>query len=106
MAPVSCPSMTSAAIASAVIIGNMEKIGVMVLIPQIMEFLLKLRGRLKAENFGTLVNGTLAYKGKISSLTHLFMKYTKVTEKRLVSYLLGIQAIFGTLAVWSVFWYR
>ena len=95
-----------AAIASAAIIGNMEKIGVIALIPQIMEFLLKLRGRLKAENFGMLVNGSLTYKGKVSSLTHLFMKYTKVNEMKLVSYLLGIQMLFGLLAIWSIFWYR
>jgi len=95
-----------ASIASAVIIGDMEKIGIFVLIPQIIEFFLKARSRFKAENFGTLVNGRLTYKGKIYSLTHLFMKYTNVNEKRLVLYLLGIQAIFGVLAISSIFWYR
>jgi UDP-N-acetylglucosamine--dolichyl-phosphate N-acetylglucosaminephosphotransferase len=95
-----------ASIASAIIIGDMEKIGIVALMPQIMEFLLKARSGFKAGNFGVLVNGTLNYKGKVSSLTHLFMKYLKVSELKLVLYLLGIQIIFAILAVWSVFWYR
>lgn len=95
-----------ASIVSVVIIGDMEKIGVLVLFPQIIEFFLKARGRFKLENFGTLVNGNLIYKGKVSSLTHLFMKYAKVNERKLVLYLLALQATCGLLAVWSVFWYR
>jgi len=95
-----------AAIASAVIIGDMEKVGMIALTPQIIEFLLKLRGRLKVGNFGVLINGSLGHSGKVSSLTHLFMKYTKVNEKGLVLYLLGFQALAGIIAVWSVFWYR
>ncbi|MBI4974959.1 MAG: hypothetical protein HZC19_04085 [Candidatus Omnitrophica bacterium] len=95
-----------AAIASAVIIGDMEKIGIIALAPQIIEFFLKIRGGFKAGNFGTLVNGTLTYKDRVTSLTHLFMKYAKVNEKTLVLYLLGLQTIFGFLAVWSIFWYR
>lgn len=95
-----------ASIASAVIIGDMERVGIIALTPQIIEFLLKLRSRLRTGNFGVLINGILTYRNKVSSLTHLFMKYLKVDEKRLVLYLLGIQSVFGLLAIWSVFWYR
>ena len=95
-----------AAIASAVIIGDMEKIGIIALTPQIIEFFLKTRGNFRTGNFGSLVNGSLIYKDKVNSLAHLIMKYTKVDEKRLVLYLLGIQVIFGSLALWSIFWYR
>lgn len=95
-----------ASIASAVIIGDMEKVGIIALIPQIIDFMLKFRSAFKAGNFGILVNGTLVYKDRVYSITHFFMKYTKVSEKRLVLYLLGIQMIFGLLAVWSIFWYR
>lgn len=95
-----------ASIASAVIIGNIEKVGIIALTPQIIEFFLKMRSKFRAKNFGTPMNGRLVYEGRVYSLTHLFMKYTKVDEKRLVSYLLGIQTLFGILAVWSVFWYR
>lgn len=95
-----------AAIASAVIMGNMEKIGVIALTPQIIEFFLKIRGGFRTGNFGILVNGSLTYKGKVTSLAHLFMKYIRVNEKRLVLYLLALQALFGGLAVWSIFWYR
>lgn len=95
-----------ASLASAVIIGDMEKVGIIALMPQIVEFLLKIRSNFKTENFGILVNGSLIYRGKVSSLTHLLMKYAKVDERRLVLYILGIQAIFGMVAIWSVFWYR
>lgn len=95
-----------ASIASAIIIGDMEKIGIIALFPQIIEFCLKMRGAFKAGNFGTLVDGNLTHKDKVTSLTHLFMKYAKVNEKTLVLHLLGLQAIFGFLAVWSIFWYR
>ncbi|MFA5147361.1 MAG: hypothetical protein WC515_08295 [Candidatus Omnitrophota bacterium] len=95
-----------AAIASVVIIGDMEKAGVIALTPQVAEFFLKMRGGFRAANFGMLVNGTLKYEGKVYSLTHLFMKYTKVSERRLVGYILGLQAVFGMVAIWSVFWYR
>ncbi len=95
-----------ASIAVAVIIGDMEKVGIIALSPQIIEFLLKIKGGFNTDNFGTLMDGKLIYKGKISSLAHIVMKYRRVSERELVLYLLGIQAIFGLVSVWSVFWYR
>jgi len=94
----------AAAIASAAIIGNIERVGIIALMPQIIEFFLKARSKFQAENFGTLVKNRLHYNGKIYSLTHLLMKYLKPTEKRLVSYLILIQVLFGALAVSSIFW--
>ncbi len=95
-----------AAIASAVIIGDIEKVGIIALFPQMIEFLLKLKSGLTGENFGTLEKGRLVYKGEAVSLTHLIMKYVKVDERKLVFYLLALQAVFGILAVSSIFWYR
>jgi len=94
----------AAAIVSAVIIGNIERVGVIALTPQIVEFLLKLRSKLRAENFGRVVGNRLYWDGKIYSLTHLLMKYFQPTEKRLVTYLLLIQAFFGVLAISSIWW--
>lgn len=94
----------AAAIASAVIIGNIERVGVIALMPQIIEFFLKARSKFRAENFGTLVKNRLHYTGKIYSLTHLLMKYLGPTEKQLVGYLILIQVFFGALAVSSIFW--
>jgi len=94
----------AAAIASAAIIGNIERIAVIALTPQIIEFFLKARSKFQAENFGKLVKNRLHYDGKIYSLTHLLMKYLHPTEKRLVSYLILFQALFGVLAVSSIWW--
>jgi len=96
--------LIGAAIVSAVVIGNMEKVGVIALTPQIAEFFLKARSKFKAENFGKPDSkGRLHYTGKIYSLTHLLMKRFNPTEPQLVGMLLWIQAAFGVLALLSVF---
>lgn len=86
-------------IAVAVIVGRIEIYGAILLIPQIIEFLLKALSKFKAENFGTCVNGKLTYTGKTYSLTHLLMKKFNPTEKQLVLYLFGIQIFFGLVSV-------
>lgn len=94
----------AAAIASSVIIGNIERVGVIALIPQITEFFLKARSRFRAENFGRLVGNRLHYEGRLYSLTHILMRYLHPTEKELVTYLILIQVLFGVLAVSSLWW--
>lgn len=86
-------------IAVVVILGRIEFFGAIILIPQIIEFLLKALSKFKAENFGNCVNGKLNYSGKIYSLTHLLMKKFKPTEVQLVLYLYGIQIIFGFISI-------
>jgi len=96
--------LIGAAIVSAVVIGNMERVGVIALTPQIIEFLLKARSGFKAENFGKPdAEGRLHYAGKTYSLTHFFMKLLKPTEPQLVGVLLLLQALFGVLALASIF---
>jgi UDP-N-acetylglucosamine--dolichyl-phosphate N-acetylglucosaminephosphotransferase len=57
-----------------------------IFIPMIVEFFLKLRGGFKAENYcSNAANGYLEYKGSIESITHVFMKHFRLTERRLVS---------------------
>ncbi len=94
----------AAAIVSAAIIGNIERIAVITLMPQIIEFFLKARSKFRAENFGKRVGNRLHYDGKIYSLTHLLMKYLHPTERGLVTYLILLQAFFGVLAVSSIWW--
>ncbi|NYZ76522.1 hypothetical protein H0N98_04700 [Candidatus Micrarchaeota archaeon] len=98
--------MIGAAVVSAVVTGNMERIGVICLTPQIIEFLLKARSPgFSAENFGRVgKNGRLRYNGKIYSLTHLLMKTIHPTEKQLVVILLAFQVLCGAIAVWSIYW--
>jgi UDP-N-acetylglucosamine--dolichyl-phosphate N-acetylglucosaminephosphotransferase len=97
--------MIGASIVAAVVLGNMERVGVIALTPQIIEFLLKARSKFAAENFGKLgKGGRLYYEGKIHSLTHLLMKTIRPTEKQLVITLLAFQTLFGVLAIWSIYW--
>ena len=91
-----------AAIVSVVVIGNIEKFGVIVFIPWIIEAFLKLRGRFKVRSFGNLqADGTLKepYK-KIYSLTHAVMRLPRwlgrpkgFTEKQVVAVLIGIEVL-------------
>jgi UDP-N-acetylglucosamine--dolichyl-phosphate N-acetylglucosaminephosphotransferase len=97
--------MIGAVIAAIAIIGNMERVAVIALAPQIIEFFLKARGWFKAENFGKLgPGGRLSYSGQTQSLTHLLMKTFRPTEKQLVLMLLAIQVCFAGLAIYSMAW--
>ncbi len=71
-----------ATVAVVAIIGNMEKFAIYCFAPWFLEFLLKLRSGLKAENYGILQSdGTLKSRyEKIYSLTHLVMKLGKFRE--------------------------
>ncbi|MFH0922670.1 MAG: hypothetical protein V1811_01275 [Candidatus Micrarchaeota archaeon] len=64
------------AFVSAVIIGNIEKFGIIIFAPWILEAFLKLRGRFKVRSYGDLQkDGTIkAPYDKIYSLTHVAMK--------------------------------
>lgn len=97
--------MIGACIVAAVVVGNMERIGVIALTPQIIEFFLKARSGFAAENFGRVgKGGRLYYNGKVCSLTHFLMKTVHPTEQQLVLILLLFQAVSGALAVWSIYW--
>ncbi|MFA6048469.1 MAG: hypothetical protein WC792_00800 [Candidatus Micrarchaeia archaeon] len=94
--------LIGAAIAGIVIVGNMERVGVIALAPQIAEFFLKAASGFRAENFGRIdKQGRLHYDGPVRSLSHVVMKLFKPTEQQLVLILLGVQAVFALLAVWS-----
>jgi len=88
-----------AVVASGVIIGNMEKAGMIIMIPFFIELFLKLRSKLTASCLGKLrKDGKLdpPYK-KIYSLTHIVMKLEKFTEKQVSIILILSQIIFGLL---------
>ena len=88
-----------AVVASGVIIGNMEKAGMIIMVPFFIELFLKLRSKLTASCLGKLrKDGKLdpPYK-KIYSLTHIVMKLEKFTEKQVSIILILSQIIFGLL---------
>lgn len=65
-----------------------------IFLPMIVEFFLKLKGRFKAENYSSNAsNNHLEYHGETQSITHVIMKMTRVTERRLVALIWMIEGL-------------
>ena len=94
--------LLGAVVASGVIVGNMEKVGLIVMIPFIIELLLKLGSKLKASCLGKLrPDGKLdpPYGRKIYSITHIIMNIKPMTEKQVTIILILIEAAFVAIAL-------
>ncbi len=101
-----------AAIVSSVVIGNAEKLGILLFIPWIIEALLKLRGKFKVRSYGDLQSdGSIkAPYQKIYSLTHVAMKLPRwlgmkrgFNEKQIATLLVGGEII---LAIATLVFYN
>lgn len=89
------------ALATAVVIGNMEKLGIILIIPYLFEFALKASTNFQGQSFGyERSDGTLAAH-KVNSLTHVVMNAGHFTEPQVVLILIAIEAVFGSLALVS-----
>jgi UDP-N-acetylglucosamine--dolichyl-phosphate N-acetylglucosaminephosphotransferase len=87
---------TGATIASAAIISNLKFVGAILLVPMVLEFFLKLRGRFRSETFGEVDDqGYLYYNNRTESLTHLVMKLRKLKEWQLVAVFWFIEILIG-----------
>jgi UDP-N-acetylglucosamine--dolichyl-phosphate N-acetylglucosaminephosphotransferase len=98
--------MTGASIAAAVVIGNMEKVGIMLFALYFVELLLKARTKFQGESFGKIQpDGGLHAPEKIASLTHVVMRLGKGkwNEKQVVLVLLAAQVAVALFAL-SIFW--
>jgi UDP-N-acetylglucosamine--dolichyl-phosphate N-acetylglucosaminephosphotransferase len=87
-------------VASGVIVGNMERVGVIVLFPFIIEFFLKARAKFKASCLGKLrKDGKLdpPYGKNIYSITHVLMNLKKMEEKEVTIWLIIIAIIFSLI---------
>ncbi|MDI6806464.1 MAG: hypothetical protein QMD14_01455 [Candidatus Aenigmarchaeota archaeon] len=87
-------------VAAGVIVGNMERVGVIVLTPFIIEFFLKTRARFKASCLGKLrKDGKLdpPYGKKIYSLTHIIMNLKPLTEKQVTITMILLATIFSLI---------
>lgn len=95
--------LIGAAFVSTVIIGNIEKFGLIVFTPWIAEAFLKLRSGFKAASVGVLQeDGTLKPKyDKIYSLTHVMM-HLRLTERQIASAFIGLEIAIVVLAFWLV----
>ncbi|MDP2666552.1 MAG: hypothetical protein Q8P05_03565 [Candidatus Diapherotrites archaeon] len=96
--------MMGAAFASVSIIGNLEKLGLMLFLLYFIELILKARMKMQAQSFGIIQeDGTLQSPEKIGSLTHVVMRFGKFSEKQVVLIILGLQVIVALFALF-VFW--
>lgn len=92
--------LIGAAYVSTVVLGNIEKFGVLLFTPWIIEAFLKLRSGFKASSTGVLqADGTLKPKyDKIYSLTHAAMRLGK-TERRASLLLIGLELLVVLISI-------
>ena len=91
-----------AVIACAVIVGNYETAGVIIIIPYMVDFLIKAKNHFPGKNWwGTYKNGKLyCPDGRAVGLAQLIMKVCGgISERKLVLVLMGIEAVFGVIAI-------
>jgi len=89
-----------ATIAVAGILSRLQVQTFFIFLPMIVEFFLKFRGHFRAENYSSKSqNGYLDYHKRIESVTHIFMKHMKVTEKELVFLIWGVEVAICTFVI-------
>lgn len=89
-------------LATMAIMGNMEKAALIVSIPFFIEFVLKLRGKLKKQSYGMFVNGKIkSLYDKVYSLPHLFTLSGRFTEKQVVVFLYTLELLLSGL-IWVI----
>jgi UDP-N-acetylglucosamine--dolichyl-phosphate N-acetylglucosaminephosphotransferase len=91
-----------AVIASSVIIGNFEAAGIILIIPYMVDFLIKAKNHFPGKNWwGTYKKGKLycPESGPVG-LCQLIMKVCGgISERNLVLVLMGVEAVFGAFAI-------
>ena len=89
-----------AVVASAVIVGNYETAGVIIIIPYVVDFLIKAKNGFPY-SFGVYRDGKLyCPEGGAVGLAQLIMKVCGgISERNLVLVMMGIEAIFGMIAI-------
>jgi len=91
-----------AVVASAVIVGNYETAGVILMIPYVMDFLIKAKNGFPGKNWWGIYREGKLYcpDGGPVGLAQLIMKMCGgISERNLVLVLMGIEAIFGVIAI-------
>jgi len=88
-------------IAAAVILGDLEIVGVLCLTPYVFEFFLKAKGGFEGQSFGVpKPDGTLRPPNPHSqSLTHVFMRRWKLNEKQIVMRMWMMETVAGIIAI-------
>jgi len=94
-----------AVVAASVITGNIERVGIILIIPFFFELLLKFRGRFKEQSWCGLRAGKLVCdkKGQVYGLGRLVMHYSGgIGERNLVLCLVSIEVVFALIAFASM----
>jgi UDP-N-acetylglucosamine--dolichyl-phosphate N-acetylglucosaminephosphotransferase len=88
------------ALASTIIIGNLESAGVILMIPYIIDFFIKAKNRFP-HTHQELRGGKLYPKdGKVKGLVHIMMKaFGGLSERRLVIYFMALESVFAIIAL-------
>jgi UDP-N-acetylglucosamine--dolichyl-phosphate N-acetylglucosaminephosphotransferase len=98
--------LIGAVIAAAVILGDMEMIGVLCLLPYIVEFFVKARTLFQGECFSVLnSDGTLSPPdpNRIESMTHLMMNLSRGTEREIVARFWLLETLVGILSILTAY---
>ena len=91
-----------AIIASAIIIGNFEMAGIIIIIPYVVDFIIKAKNHFPGEGWWGIYRSGKLYcpdSGPVG-LCQLIMKlFDGISERNLVLVLMGVEAIFGVVAI-------
>lgn len=94
--------LIGAGFAATVVIGNLQILGLLLLLPWFAEFVLKARKHFHASSWGLLQrDGRLRspHGNNIYSLTHIFLRTGRFTEWQIVSLLTLVEAIIASLSL-------
>jgi UDP-N-acetylglucosamine--dolichyl-phosphate N-acetylglucosaminephosphotransferase len=92
--------MLGSLVAAGVIVGDMQKAGLIVMFPFIVEFFLKARKKFRASSLGKLRDdGKLdsPYGKKIYSWTHLLMNLGSLSEREIAVGMIFVQVLFAAI---------
>jgi UDP-N-acetylglucosamine--dolichyl-phosphate N-acetylglucosaminephosphotransferase len=82
---------------AGIVLGNIERAGIIAMTPFLIEFLLKARKKFKASCLGVVGEDEKIrskYDGKIYSLTHIIMKFGNFTERQMTAILMLVELFF------------
>lgn len=95
--------LLGASIVCIAVVGNIEKAALIVSIPFIIEFFLKMRSKFKAQTYGKVTEHgkIISTSRKIYSIPHFFTRSGKFTEKQIVWFMILIELVFSAL-IWFI----
>lgn len=92
--------LLGAILAAGVIAGNLQRLGIIIMIPFFIELILKAKSKFNASSLGRVrKDGTIEniYDRKVYSLTHIVMNLGRFTEKQITIIFISIEVLFVIL---------